>query len=106
MHLLITVSYLCRDRFKKQLEETHLQRRIGEFVDFYENTYKEGNFIAMQRVKPLKWIRELSLTFVHTCFMVKNKSLILRIESGSMKTNKGNLFLNVFKIKLIDKNDF
>jgi hypothetical protein len=42
MHLLITLSYLCRDRFKRQLEETHIQRRISEFVDFYENTNKEG----------------------------------------------------------------
>ena len=24
MHLLITLSYLCRDRFKRKLEETHL----------------------------------------------------------------------------------
>jgi hypothetical protein len=41
MHLLITLSYLCRDRFKRQLEETHVQRRIGEFIDFYQNTNKE-----------------------------------------------------------------
>jgi hypothetical protein len=47
MHLLITVSYLCRERFRKQLDETHLQRRIAEFVDFYENTNKEGRSCAI-----------------------------------------------------------
>jgi hypothetical protein len=32
MHLLITLSYLCRDKFRRQLEETHLERKIREFI--------------------------------------------------------------------------
>lgn len=28
MHLLITLSYLCRERFRKQIDETHLERRV------------------------------------------------------------------------------
>ena len=60
----------------------------------------------MQKVKPLKWIKELFSIYVLICFMVNNKSLILRIELGNMKTSKVSLFLNVFKMRLIDKNYF
>jgi len=28
MHLLISLSYLCREKFRKQLDETHLERRV------------------------------------------------------------------------------
>ena len=50
MHLLITLSYLCRDKFRKQLEETHLQRKIREFIEFYQSMNKEeGEAAEMDR---------------------------------------------------------
>lgn len=88
MHLLITVSYLCRDRFKKQLDETHLQRRIAEFVDFYENTNKEGIGCNMQRARLRRWTSGRCWTFVRICFMGRRRSSILRTASGSMRTSK------------------
>ena len=42
MHLLITLSYLCREKFRKQIDETHLERRVREFVEFYDMTNREG----------------------------------------------------------------
>lgn len=35
MHLLITLSYLCRDRFMRQIEELALAKRIKEFAEYY-----------------------------------------------------------------------
>ena len=29
MHLLITLSYLCREKFKKQMEEVNMVKRIN-----------------------------------------------------------------------------
>ena len=35
MHLLITLSYLCKDKFKKQMEEVGVAKRIHEFTVLY-----------------------------------------------------------------------
>ena len=35
MHLLITLSYLCKDKFKAAMEEANLVKKINEFVVMY-----------------------------------------------------------------------
>lgn len=42
MHLLITLSYLCRPKFKRQMEEANIVKRINDFVDHYENSFGKG----------------------------------------------------------------
>lgn len=102
MHLLITVSYLCRDRFKKQLDETHLQRRIAEFVDFYENTNKEGMICIIQRDRLPKWTKGLCWTSVHICSTERKKSSILRTVSGSMRMSRASSSSSASRTKLTD----
>jgi hypothetical protein len=40
MHLLITLSYLCRDRFRKSMEQVNMSKKIQEFVEFYDGISK------------------------------------------------------------------
>jgi 2-phosphoglycerate kinase len=71
MHLLITLSYLCRERFRKQLDETQLERRIREFVEFYESTNREGRNELMKRARRRRWTGERCLTSAITCFTAR-----------------------------------
>lgn len=102
MHLLITVSYLCRDRFKKQLDETHLQRRIAEFVDFYENTNKEGTKCVIQKGRLPKWTKGLCWTSALICSTGRKRSSILRTVSGSMRMSRANSSLSASRMKSTD----
>lgn len=106
MHLLITVSYLCRDRFKKQLDETHLQRRIAEFVDFYENTNKEGTICVIQRGRLPKWTRGLCWTSAHICSTARRRSSIPKTVSVSMRMSRVSSSSSAFRTKLIDESAF
>ena len=45
MHLLITLSYLCKAKFKKQMDEVNLVKRINEFVDYYETNFNKGKHV-------------------------------------------------------------
>lgn len=47
MHLLITLSYMCKPKFKKQMDEANLVKRINEFVDYYENNFSKGNALLI-----------------------------------------------------------
>ena len=50
MHLLITLSYLCRDKFKKQMEEINIVKRINEFIVFYESNFnRDGEAAEMDK---------------------------------------------------------
>lgn len=102
MHLLITVSYLCRDRFKKQLDETHLQRRIAEFVDFYENTNKEGTEEDIQRERLRRWTNGPCWTSARTCSMGRRRSSILRTASESTRTSRASLSSSASRMRLTD----
>jgi len=42
MHLLIALSYLCKPKFKKEMEEVNIKKRVNEFVQFYENNFNGG----------------------------------------------------------------
>jgi hypothetical protein len=106
MHLLITVSYLCRERFKKQLDETHLQRRIAEFVDFYENTNKEGTPATMQREKLQRWTNAPSLTSARTCSTARRRSSIPRTALGSTRMSRANLSSSASRTKSTDSHPF
>ena len=50
MHLLITLSYLCKDKFKKQMEEVNIMKRIHEFTILYENNFnRDGDAAEMDK---------------------------------------------------------
>jgi hypothetical protein len=42
MHLLIALSYLCKQKFQREMEEANVRKRISEFMHYYENTYPAG----------------------------------------------------------------
>ena len=50
MHLLITLSYLCKDKFKKHMEEVNIMKRIHEFTILYENNFnRDGDAAEMDK---------------------------------------------------------
>lgn len=103
MHLLITLSYLCRDRFKKQIEETHLQRRIAEFVDFYENTNKEGTSPATQKEKRPRWTSARCSTSAPTCSTARRRSSTRRTGSASTRTSRASSSSSASRTRSTDR---
>jgi hypothetical protein len=72
------------------LEETHVQRRISEFIDFYENINKEGTHGFMQREKLPKWINEQCSIYVITCSTARRKTSTRRNGFENIKTSREN----------------
>ena len=56
----------------------------------------------MKITKQQKWTKEQLLICAIICSITNKMFMILRIELENIKTNKVNLFSNVFKIKLAD----
>jgi hypothetical protein len=42
MHLLISLSYLCKPKFKKQAEAANVSKRVSEFAEYYEGSCSKG----------------------------------------------------------------
>ena len=79
MNIIISLSFLSKDRFQVARNECKFYDRITEFVEFYSNAKTSINNL-FQRTKIQKLIRKISLICALICFFTKTLTLIKSIK--------------------------